>query len=103
MEFGPDPVAKWIIRACGWENLATVQMGQLPSQRRIVQKPDNWWIGIEASAPYKRVRMWAGRVNTDGTYADWTSALDEPVDATDARALVSAVTELRKRLDSTAA
>ncbi|MFB7675301.1 hypothetical protein ACFC26_28210 [Kitasatospora purpeofusca] len=97
-EYGPDPVAQWIIDECGWQDHARVLRGHLTSQVRVVT--DGWWIGIDTHYPYVRTRLCAGRVEEAGTFADVSALLDRPVDANDRTALAQAVQELRKRLDA---
>ncbi len=100
IQYGPEPVAAWIIDECGWQDRARVLPGHLPSHLRLVHDDDRWWIGIDAFAAYLRVKLCAGHVGEGGTFADVSAFLDGTVDATDREALAQAVQELRKRLDA---
>ncbi|MEU1425258.1 hypothetical protein [Kitasatospora sp. NPDC005751] len=99
IQYGPEPVAEWIIDVCGWQDQARVLRGHLPSQLRLVHEADGWWIGIDTHWPHQRVQLCAGRI-ADGLFADVSAFLDGPVNATDREELEQAVQELRKRLEA---
>ncbi|MFJ9846343.1 hypothetical protein ACIRYZ_39065 [Kitasatospora sp. NPDC101155] len=93
-----EEIAERIVQGLGWQDEATVLLGHLPYQRRIVHAPSGRWIGIDA--PYRRATLVAGRIAPDGTFSDPSPDRVPvgPVDSEDTDALLGVVSELLRTL-----